>query len=64
MWVDPIVEEIREFRESYAQKHNYDINAIFQDIKKRQLVSGRQLVSRLPRKPQFSSCTIQKPVSF
>jgi len=54
MWVDPIVEETKKLRESYAQEHNYDMDAIFQDIKKRQFASGRQLLSRPSRRPQFS----------
>ena len=54
MWVDPIVEETRKLRESYAQEHNYDMDAIFQDIKKRQFASGWQLVSRPSRRPQFA----------
>ena len=55
MWVDPIVAETRKLRDAYAQEHNYDIDAIFEDIKKRQSAPGRKLVSRPPRKPQLTS---------
>jgi hypothetical protein len=55
MWSDPIVKETRELRESYALEHNYDIDAIFKDIQKRQSATGRKLVSRPPRKPCFNS---------
>ncbi len=53
MWSDPILEETRELRESYALEHNHDIDAIFKDIQKRQSVKERKLVSRSPRKPRF-----------
>ena len=32
--LDPIVEEIRRFREEHAARFNYDVNAIFDDIKR------------------------------
>lgn len=54
MWIDPIVAETRKLRDAYAREHNYDIDAIFQDIKKRQSTSGRKLVSRPPRRPRFT----------
>ncbi len=33
---DPIVEEIHRFREEHARKFNYDIHAMFEDIRKKQ----------------------------
>lgn len=48
---DPIVQETRKIRESYAAEHNHDIDAIFQDILKRQAQTDRKVVSRPPRKP-------------
>lgn len=33
-WRDPIVEEIRLIRDEHAAKFNYDLDAIFQDVKK------------------------------
>ena len=48
---DPIVDETRRLRESYASEHKHDIDAIFQDILKRQAESTRELVSLPPRKP-------------
>jgi hypothetical protein len=32
---DPIVEEVRRVREAYAARFNYDLEAIFQDLKRR-----------------------------
>lgn len=51
MWNDPIVEETRKLRESYAAEHNHDIDAIFEDILKRQKATKRKIVSLSPRKP-------------
>lgn len=33
---DPIIEEIHKFREEYAKRFNYDIDAIFDDIQSKQ----------------------------
>lgn len=33
MWIDPIVEEVRQAREAYAARFNYDIKAICRDIR-------------------------------
>ncbi len=54
MWQDPIVKETRELREEYAEKFNHDPEAIFDDILKRQNQPEKKLVSRPPRKPQFT----------
>lgn len=51
MWQDPIVEEIRELRKRYAESFDYDIDAIFADIRKRQEHSKRKRVSFPARKP-------------
>lgn len=48
---DPIMAEIRRYREEYAAKFNYDTQAILADIQKRQAESGRKVVSREPRRP-------------
>ena len=48
---DPIVEEIHRIREEYAKRFNNDLHAICEDLRARQAKSGRQVVSRPPRKP-------------
>ena len=53
MWNDPIVDETRKLRESYASEHNHDIDAIFQDILKRQAESTRVVVPLPPHKLSF-----------
>ena len=46
---DPIVEEIRKYREQYAAKFNYDLEAICKDLRERQKTCGRKIVSRAPK---------------
>ena len=48
---DPIVEEIRHIRDAHAAKFNYDLDAIFKDIKEQEKKSGLKFVSFPPRRP-------------
>jgi hypothetical protein len=48
-WQDPIVEEVRAIREAYAAQFNYDLQAIYRDLKAQEHQSGRQTVSFPPR---------------
>jgi hypothetical protein len=43
---DPIVAEVRRVREQLAAKFNYDIHAIVEDLRKRQVSLGARLVRR------------------
>jgi hypothetical protein len=45
MWEDPIVAEVHRIREMLAAKFNFDIDAIFADMQKRQAALGDRLVS-------------------
>lgn len=54
MWTDEIVEEIHQIREAYAKSFNYDLDAIFADLRKKQAESGREVVN-LSRKPGLTS---------
>ncbi|MCA2640665.1 MULTISPECIES: hypothetical protein [unclassified Microcystis] len=49
MYKDEIVEEIYRYREEYAKSLNYDLKAIFDDLRKKQISSGRKFV-KLPIK--------------
>lgn len=51
MWRDPIVEEIHRIRDEHAKKFNHDLHAMFEDIRREQMASGRKVVSRPSRKP-------------
>ena len=46
---DPIVEEVRRVRDSHAARFNYDLDAIFQDIKEQEKKSGHKFVSGVAR---------------
>jgi hypothetical protein len=46
MWEDPIVAEVRRIREELAARFNFDVKAIFADMRKRQAALGAMLVSR------------------
>jgi hypothetical protein len=49
-WDDPIVAEVRRAREAHAAQFNYDLEAIFRDIKAKEQSSGRRYV-RYPLRP-------------
>jgi cytochrome b involved in lipid metabolism len=47
---DPIVEEVRKYRDAYAKRFNYDLRAISRDLQTQQKKSDQRKVS-LPPKP-------------
>lgn len=49
---DPIVSEIRKYRQEHAQSFNYDLDSIFDDLQRKEQESGRKVVSRPPRRPK------------
>lgn len=49
MWEDPIVAEVRKIREAHAVQFNYDLKAIYQDLKQQEQASERVFVSYPPR---------------
>ncbi len=49
MWKDEFIEEVRKVRDEYAAKFDYDLDAIYEDIKKQEKKSKRKIVS-LPSK--------------
>jgi len=57
MWEDPIVEEVRKVREAHAAKFNYDLQAIYRDLKEQERKSGRAFVSYPPRRVQLAMKT-------
>lgn len=42
---DPIVGEVRKFREEHAKKFNYNLQAIYKDLIEQERLSGRKYVS-------------------
>lgn len=51
---DPIIAELRSIRQAYAARFNYDVEAMFRDIRARQDASGRDYV-RLPARRAVSA---------
>ena len=50
---DPIVEEIRQFRDEHAKKFNYDLDAICEDFKSHQVQFGNRLVRLKTKKATY-----------
>ena len=46
---DPIMEEVRELQDEHAARFNYDVDAIFAELKRLEAESGRPRVSFGPR---------------
>lgn len=46
---DPIVDEIRRIRQDHAKRFDFDLDAIFEDLKKKEQESRRKVVSLKPR---------------
>jgi hypothetical protein len=44
MWEDPIVQEVRREREKLSEQFNFDVDAIFEDLRKRQSTLGERLI--------------------
>ena len=52
MWNDEIVEETRQARDEYAAKFNYDLDAIYRDLKKQEEQSPQKFVSLTSKQPE------------
>jgi hypothetical protein len=50
MWDDVIVEEVRQVRARHAEKFNFDLWAIYQDLKEQERSGQRKLVKLSPRR--------------
>ncbi len=48
---DPIVEEVRKVREAHAAEFNYDLRAIYRDLKEKERRSNWKMVSLPPKRP-------------
>jgi len=49
---DPILEELHRVREEYAARFNYDLQAMYQDLKAREARGEFVVVHRPPRPPR------------
>jgi hypothetical protein len=50
MAIDHIVAEVRHAREAYAKQFNYDVHAMWRDLRERQHQSGHPVVSLPPKR--------------
>jgi hypothetical protein len=50
MWQDPVVEEVRAIRDAYAKQFDYDLEAIYHDLKEQEAKSGWEVVSLPPKR--------------
>jgi hypothetical protein len=48
---DFIVEETRKVREEYAARFNYDLAAIYSDLKEKEKQGKRKVISLPPKRP-------------
>jgi hypothetical protein len=65
MWRDDILEEIHKIREEHAKAFNYDLQAICDDLRRKQAESGRQIISsplKQPRQRQQPNNVVQPTV--
>ena len=49
MLKDPIVEEVRKHRNEYASQFNFDLDAMFNDLKSKESQSGLNYEKRVPK---------------
>jgi hypothetical protein len=54
MFRDPIVDDIHKIREAYLEKFNYDMDAIYRDLKEKEQRSGRVVVDRTKKDAEQS----------
>ena len=63
MFDDPIVAEIRKFREEYAASFGYDLGKIVSDLRSRQGKDGRRIVDRTSQKKIDQGEALTPPVT-
>ena len=57
--IDPIIAEVRAVRDAHAAQFDYDVAAIFRDIRAMQKASGREYV-RYPARPVAASDAVRE----
>jgi hypothetical protein len=51
MWIDIIVEETRKVREEHAGRFDFNLKAIYEDLKEQEKQGSREVVSLAPKEP-------------
>jgi hypothetical protein len=66
MFEDPIVEEVRRFRQEHAAKYGNDIHRIFEALREQQKKSTRKVVNFGPRKlsERTLPCVAEEPAQY
>jgi hypothetical protein len=54
---DPIVEEVRKARQQHSAQFNFDLQAIYEDLKRQEAVSGYHVVTFPPRQRRYTRLT-------
>jgi hypothetical protein len=62
-WSDPIVDEVRRVRDTYAARFNYDLRAIYRDLKAQENRSGRKIVSYAENSTAVELNTVLQPTA-
>jgi hypothetical protein len=52
---DPIIKEVRQYREQHAAEFNYDLQAIYRDLKKKERKSKQNFTVYLPRRSEVTN---------
>lgn len=60
MALDGIITEVRQTRDELAKRFNYDLGAIIEDARERQVSGGRRVVT-LPPRPVRRATTTTSP---
>jgi hypothetical protein len=61
MWEDPIVKETREVRAAHAARFNYDLRAIYADLKRQESASRRSFASYPPKRIEVAGAADTRP---
>ena len=61
---DTIVEEVRQARDAYAKKFNYDLDAICRDLQEKQKLSDKKVISLAPKRLKKTMVLQNVPVEF
>lgn len=60
---DPIVDEVRRVREEYAARFNFDLDAIYRDLKEQEARSGLKFVDYSKERAATKSKDLDGPTS-
>lgn len=63
MWQDPIVGEVRQIRETHAAQYNFDLRAIYLDLKKAEQKSEHRKVNFAPKRIKSVKTTTKPTIS-